>query len=500
MAYTLGDIGNVPGQAYDFLKRQAGRFVNLTKPGADDDDYATRSAAIARQRKLADMLSQMGEQEQAVSTAGGITAPMSGMGALARGLTSFGGAYLSGKASADEAAVTKAEKAAIQRGFADIFEKGDLVEQGAQLADDAEGIPQYAANTQVGGGKYILTPEAQQRRLIELVGKHPGAVGQANLYSNLIGDEIKRAEGERERKRPQFKSVGEGDTLGTIDPDTGVFTPTGERPEPPPYLGTGESSQDYNILLKGDPSSPVYLAAWNRQSTPRMSLDSATGQVVYQTPNMSAFRPPSGRSTDGGNAPGQGVGGPDQRPPGITFAPIPGATPPTSEGERKAATLLGSLRWSQAQLVAATNESPDAASPTVLGSIAGSINPTLGNAAITDQRQRVESAQLDILDAALTLRTGAAYTREQLEGLRTSYFPQLLDKPGNIKDKKDRLDNLIRQAEIAAGRSAPQGQAPGLSNLDDNTPPLSVLAEGQNTTFGNGQVWTLRDGIAVKVK
>lgn len=107
MAYTLGDIGNVPGQAFDFLKRQ---YVNLTKPGADDDDYTTRSAAIARQRKLADMLSQMGEQEQAVSTAGGITAPMSGMGALARGLTSFGGAYLSGKASADEAAATKAEE------------------------------------------------------------------------------------------------------------------------------------------------------------------------------------------------------------------------------------------------------------------------------------------------------------------------------------------------------------------------------------------------------
>lgn len=203
------DISNAPGQAFDFLKRQAGRFVNLTKPGADDDDYTTRSAAIARQRKLADMLSQMGEQEQAVSTAGGITAPMSGMGALARGLTSFGGAYLSGKASADEAAATKAEKAAIQGGLADIFKRGDLVEQGAQLADDAEGIPQYAANTQVGGGKYILTPEDQQRRLIELVGKHPGAAGQANLYSNLIGDEIKRADAQALQNRPTWRQPGD---------------------------------------------------------------------------------------------------------------------------------------------------------------------------------------------------------------------------------------------------------------------------------------------------
>jgi len=78
--------------------------ISFTK----DDDYSSRNAAIARQEKLAEMLSQMGAQEQAVSTAGGITAPMSGMGALARGLTSFGGSYLSGKAERDAATLDKA--------------------------------------------------------------------------------------------------------------------------------------------------------------------------------------------------------------------------------------------------------------------------------------------------------------------------------------------------------------------------------------------------------
>ena len=82
------------------------KYISFTK----DDDYASRKAAIARQEKLAEMLSQMGAQEQAVSTAGGITAPMSGMGALARGLTSFGGSYLSGSAAADEAGLKKGER------------------------------------------------------------------------------------------------------------------------------------------------------------------------------------------------------------------------------------------------------------------------------------------------------------------------------------------------------------------------------------------------------
>ena len=86
--------------------------ISLFAPSAvASGDYSAQAAEYARQQKLADMLSQMGAQEQAVSTAGGITAPVSPMGALARGLTSFGGAYLSGKAAGDQAALKKAETA-----------------------------------------------------------------------------------------------------------------------------------------------------------------------------------------------------------------------------------------------------------------------------------------------------------------------------------------------------------------------------------------------------
>jgi len=106
MAYTLGDIGNAPGQVYDFLKR---KFVSLTTPD-EEGDYSSRKGGISRQQKLAEALSQMGAQEEEVSTVGGITAPVSGMGALARGLTSFGGSYLSGKTAADEAALKKSSR------------------------------------------------------------------------------------------------------------------------------------------------------------------------------------------------------------------------------------------------------------------------------------------------------------------------------------------------------------------------------------------------------
>jgi hypothetical protein len=71
------------------------------------------------------------------------------------------------------------------------------------------------------------------------------------------------------------------------------------------------------------------------------------------------------------------------------------------------------------------------------------------------QRQIVEDSQLDVLDAALTLRTGAAYTREQLNALRDTYFPVLGDKPPAIQAKKQRLESLLEGAYIAAGRAVP---------------------------------------------
>lgn len=128
------------------------------------------------------------------------------------------------------------------------------------------------------------------------------------------------------------------------------------------------------------------------------------------------------------------------------------------EGERKAATLLSRLKNSKAQLDAAIKTNPDAAKPELLASGIRAFTlgqaEALANTSTSDSRQQVESAQLDMLDAALTLGTGAAYTKEQLEGYRKSYFPQLGDSDKAVKDKQDRLNNIIKAAEIAAGGAA----------------------------------------------
>ena len=153
---------------------------------------------------------------------------------------------------------------------------------------------------------------------------------------------------------------------------------------------------------------------------------------------------------------------------GTGLEPVPGAPMKSpgaqaTEGERKAATLLRRLEGSLEQLETAVGEDPGAASPSVIAELGRSL-PLVGdvaaNALNSSERQRVEAAQLDILDAALTLGTGAAYTREQLQGYRRAFFPQVGDTADTERDKAQRLQNVIEAARIAAGRAAPQAGAP----------------------------------------
>jgi hypothetical protein len=129
-----------------------------------------------------------------------------------------------------------------------------------------------------------------------------------------------------------------------------------------------------------------------------------------------------------------------------------------TEGERTAGFLSERLNNSLNQLKQVTGQQPSAASPNVKAEAIKFFTRSdyLKNLANPQSRQQVEAAQYDILDSALTLGTGAAYTREQLESYRQSYFPQLGDKPKTVEDKAKRLENLLEAAYKKAGRAAPK--------------------------------------------
>jgi len=133
-----------------------------------------------------------------------------------------------------------------------------------------------------------------------------------------------------------------------------------------------------------------------------------------------------------------------------------------NEGERKAATLANRLNFSVDQINQAIGIDPNAAMPNTSSEVARFLTRSeiISNKLTPVQRQIVESAQLDILDAALTLGTGAAYTQAQLEGYRKSYFPQIGDKPETVASKRARLQNILQSAAIASGRAKVPTQIP----------------------------------------
>jgi hypothetical protein len=419
------------------------------------NDYGTKLADIKRRQKMAELLAQQGAEPIDVESVGGIPTPISPFQGLAKLLKSGMGGYLAGKASEDEAALEKAGSEELARAVARFGKPYKTVDETAPtVMSGGEPVQQYIMKTPDSGE---MLGEASR-----VMGM--GIPGSESIGANLFSSVAKRQETEAERERVRAqesaipKPAGVSDAAwnaagGIPGSRTEIFNKSLETAITPE-----KRSAEYTRLVDAGytPGTPGF----NRQMQNFIRKDTYIAPVTGPSPGS-----PQSYIIDGKQVftTPQDALSRAQRGSTVTVA---STSAPTTEGERKAATLLGRLRFSQDQLKIATTESPDAASPSALGSIAGSLNPVLGTLATPEARQRVEAAQLDILDAALTLGTGAAYTKEQLEGYRKSYFPQYGDKQKTIEDKKARLDNVIKQAEIAAGRAAGTAFDPDRAELE----------------------------------
>jgi len=127
-----------------------------------------------------------------------------------------------------------------------------------------------------------------------------------------------------------------------------------------------------------------------------------------------------------------------------------------TEGQRKTAVLAGRLEGALSDLstLSSTAQTPELG-PALLQS--ASYIPgfeILASKVTSSDRAKAEAAQLDALDAALTLGTGAAYTNEQLKGYAKSYFPQIGNDAATIAAKQVRFERLVALAREQAGPAA----------------------------------------------
>lgn len=112
----------------------------------------------------------------------------------------------------------------------------------------------------------------------------------------------------------------------------------------------------------------------------------------------------------------------------------------------------------------------------------------LGNYVTEENRQRTINAQRDILDAALTLGTGAAYTQEQIDSYRASHFPVPGESEASMADKSQRLQRLLNAAKVKAGAAA--------SQID--TALGDVVAQDAQSAFKQGATREQIDAIAAR--
>jgi hypothetical protein len=152
-----------------------------------------------------------------------------------------------------------------------------------------------------------------------------------------------------------------------------------------------------------------------------------------------------------------------------------------TEGERKASTLLTRMQSSTKQLQDVLTKYPDAAKPEYLSSLVQGISEPAANLIRSTPRQQIETAQKDIVDAALTASTGASYTAQQFKEFKEFLFPQIGDDAPTIKDKQKRLDTAIESVRLQAGRAGklvPEFKA-------SNKPPTGAPPDAKQAPDGN---------------
>jgi len=222
--------------------------------------------------------------------------------------------------------------------------------------------------------------------------------------------------------------------------------------------------QEFNFAMaRGEVPEGQSFTDWLRKNK---QAGASSVHVGLQAPMPMTFPDGSVQMVQPANRPGapaQVLKDPVSGKPLTPIKPSDSPKSPNSQDARQSAGALARLESSMEILDRVGKTKPSALSPGLPQELVRSVTEMGANYLTSADRQKVESAQLDALDAALWLATGAAYNKEQLRGLTKAYFPQVGDKAGVQAEKKAKLDVVIKSARIRAGAMAgdqTQNQAP----------------------------------------
>jgi hypothetical protein len=395
-------------------------------------DQVAQQQQILRQQKMAEMLMQSGmQQPQGQMISGHYVAPSftQNLANLANLYVGQRGIEKADKSQVDLARQLRANETAAMTDFMR-QKQGTPGVQGGIYGPDGKLTTQTTAD--MYGANMELNPQYKQVAPVDAVAPNLQAA-YANLYADPRASSAQRQFAFTKMNEGPMK-VGVDDVL--LDPTT----------LQPIYQGAGKLPATLDVAVSLIPNLPRNRNEWTdaqRQQVEKKVLDLEKAKASVTNVNL------------------------------------------PSEGERKAGFMANILDRNILQMQDALGIDPKAVKPNVPASIVSAIagENVLSRTMTPAQRQIVEDSQLDVLDAALTLRTGAAYTPVQLTAMRSTYFPVLGDTAQAIKAKQQRLETLLEGAYINAGRATPprvsrrlasQNTSPVINN--QTTPPANTPA------------------------
>jgi len=234
-----------------------------------------------------------------------------------------------------------------------------------------------------------------------------------------------------------------------------------------PYQGTSIEAQDSNVLLRGNPASAEYAAAFARQGATRYNVDGST-----VTPNMSPYRPP----TYNPNLPAS--------PAASSIAPpVAGATPPAAAAPPPnfaASVTTDATKPTADQLKVSTFAARMATANDIIGRVGYASTgvadrildriPGVGNYVTSSDFQQAKQAQADFINAVLRRESGAVISDSEFANAAKQYFPQPGDKDDVLEQKRqNRLTTLLgfeREAGPAAQPRPNSAQSDNIIRFD----------------------------------
>lgn len=125
----------------------------------------------------------------------------------------------------------------------------------------------------------------------------------------------------------------------------------------------------------------------------------------------------------------------------------------------------------------------------------GGLLETAVNKGISGGAQKYEQAQRDFINAVLRPESGATITPAEFDNAKKQYFPQIGDKPENIKQKAEAREREIETLKAMAGPGAkkfPEIKKPGAPAKDEASP--AAPQDGTKSTSKSGKPIVYRNG------